>query len=42
MSGCGTWGHGLVVDLVVLDLQLNLMILQVFSSLNDSLMLFVD
>lgn len=37
---CGTWGQGLVVDLVVvLGWWLGLVILKVFSTLNNSLML---
>ena len=32
--------HGLVVDLAVLDLQLNSMILKVFSNLHDSMILW--
>ncbi len=32
----GTWEDGLVVDLAVLGLQLDLVILKVFSNLNDS------
>lgn len=36
-SGCGTWGHGLVVDLVVLGQHLELMVLEVSSNLNDSI-----
>lgn len=36
MCRCGTEGHGSVVALAALDLTLNLMILDVFSKLNDS------
>jgi len=35
LRGCGTWGHGLVVDLAALGLQLDL-ILKAFSNLNGS------
>jgi len=37
MSRYGTYGHGLVVDLAVLGLWWDLMILKVFSNLNDSM-----
>jgi len=33
---CGAWEHGLVVDLEVLGERLDLMILKVFSNLNDA------
>lgn len=33
--GCGTCGHGLMVNKVVLGQQLDSMILQVFSNLNN-------
>jgi len=36
---CGAQGHGLVVDSAVLGLQLCLMILKVFSNLNNSTIL---
>jgi len=36
--GCGTWGHGLA-DMGVLGGWLDSMILKVFSSLNDSVIL---
>ena len=39
MCRCGTEESGLVVDLVVLGLQLNSLILKVFSNLNDSTVL---
>jgi len=35
MCGCGIWGRGLVMDLAVLGLWLDL-ILKLFSNLNDS------
>ena len=35
----GTWGHGLVVDLAVLGLQLDLIILKVFANVIDSVIL---
>ena len=38
---CGAHGHGLVVDLVALGLRLDLMILRVFSNLNDSMILIL-
>jgi len=38
LCGCGTWGHGLV-GMVVFGWWLDLMILEVFSSLNDSMIL---
>lgn len=41
MCKCGTEGHGLVVDLVVLDKQLDLMVLKVFSSLKNSEILYI-
>lgn len=34
------WGHGLVVDLVMLYLQLDSMILRVFSNQNDFMILW--
>jgi len=39
MCRCGTWGHGLAVDLAVLDLQVDLMILKVCHNLNNSVIL---
>lgn len=36
MCTCGAQEHGLVADLAVIGLQLNLVILKVFSILNDS------
>ena len=36
MCRCGTWGHGLVVDVTVLGKWLNSVILKVFSGLNNS------
>ena len=38
---CGTSGHGLA-GVVVIGWQLDLMILEVFSNLNDSMILFYD
>jgi len=40
MCRCGTSGHGLL-DMVVLGGQLDLMILEVFSNLNDSMILSI-
>lgn len=37
MCGCDTSGHGLVVDLSVLDWWLDLTTLRGFSILNDSM-----
>lgn len=39
ICGCDIWGHGLAVDLAVLGKWLELVILQGFSSLNDSMIL---
>lgn len=39
MCGPGTKGHGLAVDLVVLGGWLGLIILRVFSNLNDSMII---
>lgn len=36
MCKCGAWGHGLVVDLAVVGLLLDLIILKVMSNLKDS------
>jgi len=38
MSSCGTLGHGLA-GMVVLDGRLDLMISEIFSNLNDSMVL---
>lgn len=41
--GCGTWGHGLVVGLVVvMGGCLDLMISEIFSNLNDSMVCKVE
>ena len=40
MDGCGAEGCGVVVDLVVLDWWLDLMVIRVFSNLNNSIMLW--
>lgn len=40
-SRCGTWNHGLVVALTVLGERLDLMILEGFFNLNDSIILLV-
>lgn len=39
MCACGTWGQGLLVALAVLGFWLDLMILKVFFTLNDSVVL---
>ena len=41
MCRCGTWGHGLA-GMVVLESWLDLMILEVFSNLNASMILFYE
>lgn len=43
MTGYGTWGHGLVMNMiVVLGWCLDLKILNVFSSLNNSITLWSE
>lgn len=37
--GCDTWGHGLVVAFIALGEWLDLMLLEVFSNLNNSMIL---
>lgn len=41
MCKCGTEGCGLMLDLVVLDKQLDLMVVKVFSNLKNSVILYI-
>jgi len=42
LCGRGVLGHGIVVELAVLGLQLESMILRIFSNLNNSMVLQFD
>lgn len=39
LRGCGTWGHGPLVALAVLEAGLDVMVLEGFSNLNNSVVL---
>lgn len=41
MRVCGTWGHNSVVDLKVMGYKLDLMILEFFPNLNNSIILYI-